>query len=332
MTPRTPELSGYRLHRQRNPPRSAVRPRLADACSELAVEDPPSRLAILITLGTVLVCWSLPLSYRVETLVGKHLASLALIGTFLWALRRDRKRIRERAERIFWRELELVAATFASAVLLFATGTASGHALPLLLGDLVMLVGFSFLILAIERQPHRGGYGRALDLERKTSLLAVSTLVIWLAGYFAVIPRLLLGSTSGSSAMLFGALGSIVLVRLAWLALRVEDPRWHSIYRLFTLMGLAILLLFARHNPAWQGWLGAVVAHTSPLAWLLPSLIATFATRMRTYPFPVVWRPSLPEEEILEESPVGYGSRILLLPMALPVLHFAFHRGAFLDP
>ncbi|MEM9597352.1 MAG: PAS domain-containing protein [Acidobacteriota bacterium] len=231
-------------------------------------------------------------------------------------------------ERGFWDDVTLAAAALAAipAFEILDAVARPRSSLWLLATHLLLIGSYTTLLLAVERQPHRRSLWRPADLERTLSLATVLTLVLGMTVYFS-LPRAL--STRSMESLsppthLYAALALVLAIRLMVLAHRCEDPRWRTLY--FSLGAMAgLLVAFHLSSHVAFARIGAADDHRQP--WAAPLLVALFAFRSRTYPFPGGRRREPgPEDDPLDQSRTSLESLTLVTALAIPAMHLILHR------
>jgi len=195
-------------------------------------------------------------------------AGLAVLALLLVALLRGRRRIVDRQERPFWTELTVAFACWGLAELLrLGIALPASPAVHRLAADAIAALAYAFLLIAVERRPHRRSRWRPTGLETMLTWPAVALFVLGLFLYFVGIPLLVdRGSyVSGApSAGLATVLEAYLTVQLLILAADARQPRWRTIYLLLAVLAGSWLAGDLGRSlgldAAWADWLGGPAA------------------------------------------------------------------------
>ena len=252
------------------------------------------------------------------------------------ALQRGAERIRDRFESRFWRDLQIAALFFAMAVVAGLPSHLPAVPASLWLhapSGCLLFLAYSRLLLATELQPHRDGFWRSEQLERRLSLVTLTTFGVGIFGYFAVIPALISGRAADAGvavAYLFALMAGLLFVRLGLFGYFVKDLRWRSIYRVMAAAALVAGLFHACQALYWTAPDPAPGGVGKAYLWSLSLVLWIFAVRLRHHPFPADWRPVEPDpdeaDDPVAQNQLGLDFRTLLLALGGPMLHLVGYR------
>lgn len=263
---------------------------------------------------------------------------IVLLTTVGSALRVGTARVGDRFEHRFWRDLQ-VAVYFLLGSLVVNLPSFAGAGSPWILfaGRALLFVGYAMMLLASEMQPHREGFWRSEQLERRLSLLTVSLLGLGLFGYFAVAPAAIDGRLENAelpTTFLFTILAGLLCVRFFSLIFATHELKWRSIYRAIALAACCQMVLHGFRSVD----LTNSVATFLSLLTVTASALLVVAVQLRDHPFPSDWKPAHPGQEPVadpvEDSRLGLEFRTLLLALGVPLLHFVGYGswGSYTGP
>ena len=314
---------------------------LTDAILDRLPTDVYLQIATLVWLGAMMTPF-LGLPHSITRIVLGYVFPIVLVITWTVALRTRTGRVGDRFEHRFWLDLEVTSYFLLGSLLIFLPAFAEVGSpwFPLITRGL-LFVAYVMLLLASEMQPHREGFWRSEQIERRLSLLTVGLLGFGLFGYFAVTPALIDGRLQGVApegvlqenatqpiAFLFTILAGLLSIRFFSLSFATEDLKWRSIYRAIAIAASCQMLFHGIRS----------ILPSEPLLTLL-SLFSVTATalliaavQLRDHPFPSDWKPAQPSPEQVadpvEDSRLGLEFRTLLLALGVPLLHFVGY-GSF---
>lgn len=261
-----------------------------------------------------------------------------LMSTTVLALRAQTERIHDRFERRFWHDFEVASIFFALTFLAHFPGFWLDSPVPALASRGLLLIGYAALLLSSEMQPHREGFWRSEQLERRLSVLTVGLLSVGLFGYFGVIP----GSTSGRLddtnppiSLLFVIFTGLLCARFFSLGWATDDLKWRSIYRALAL-ATCFLMTFHGLRIAQHAGVSTLFQAFQPFLWACALALLVIAVRLRHHPFAADWKPTAPDDEPVSDPVVdnrlGLDFRTLVLALSVPLLHFIGYRSGMFSP
>lgn len=234
-------------------------------------------------------------------------------------------------EDAFWRDLVLASWSALAAVVLRRLGAALDWDPATILSRVLLMVCYTLLFIAIERQPHRDSVD-SKRTEMRLTLPTILLLVVGLLFYFVVLPVLTAhGGEITRMSHILTALGILLLLRVGVLASGARSPRWLAVYGVLGLVALSIILLHARQLPAPVEWLGPTGVGTV-LLWLPAVLTAVLVARLRHQTFPADRRGDVDLVTRLSSHPAGLAMRTMFVALAVPVVHFGAYRFGLFDP
>jgi PAS domain S-box-containing protein len=260
-------------------------------------------------------------------------APLLLLPLVLWALRQNLKQVRASVEKGFWKDLSRAALSwFGLAAIDLALWHFSSPPAMILIGEAFRALGYVFLVLALERQPHRQHRWRPVALERRLTWPPVSLAISGLFAYFLLLPAATAtAATAGYASVpgLFLVLDTYLLIRLLLFIRATDSPRWRSLYILIIAAVASLfvhdlldflrldLLRQAPDPDIWSAFRGKL-----PLVWI------ALAARARHHRFPHM---SVPIQAIrLEENLPGPLAYTMFFAVLFPWMHYAgYQRGLF---
>ena len=309
---------------------------LADA----VVDRLPSDGYLQVVVGSLIVAAGVPwlgLPSWALTSVTALLLPAILISATVRALRVGTDRINDRFERRFWRDFEIASAFLAMAfVMSIPELRLDSPAFPLAARGL-LLISYCAMLLASEMQPHREGFWRSEELERRLSILTVGGLGAGLFGYFAVIPALInsrLEETKAPIAFLFTVLTALLSARFATMGLSTDDLKWRSTYRVLA-AATCCLMVFHWLRANEHAGVSSPFRPWQTLLWAAGLGLLITAVRLRHHPFPTDWKPATPDQPTIDpvvENRLGLDFRTLILALAVPLLHFMGYRAGIFSP
>lgn len=240
------------------------------------------------------------------------LGALAL-GALWWKL----DLLRQREERLFWKDL----ATASSALLgVYVLRLPDGPPFLAVAADLFYIAFFVVFVLALERRPHRHHPWRPGSLDRSLSWPALLVFVCGLLSYLVIQPIYFDAyRPQVASTWLALVLDVFLAIRLILAATKSSSIRWQNIY---TVLAMALMLAVGR-----DCWQMVDIETPQELASLkhvvlagVPLLLLLLAARIRLRRFPA---DALIEEERADagiSSPAGQG---MVFALAFPLLHFS---------
>lgn len=309
-----------------------------DAWLSLMLTDASLQGAFLAVAGAALPS-ALPLTEALRSVLLLVLLPLGLALTALIALKTGSERIRDPFEARFWGDLRLAAGFLAAAAVARVLTLDQHFIRPFVPTGLLLFMAYAMVLLASEAQPHREGFWRSEQLERRLSLLTLATFGAGLLVYFVAIPALIGGrlqDAASQATILYAVVAALLTLRFALFARRVDSLRWRTIYQVMAIASLALTLFHTlRAGRLLDG--GAGIHGTEhPWLWSVPLLLWVFAVRLRHYPFPARWQPADPQrepsEDAVEQTRLGLDFRTLTLALGVPAMHFVGYQLDFLAP
>lgn len=243
------------------------------------------------------------------------------------------RRVDSWQERQFWTLIALGFGAWLASYAPYSFATAPTRRLRFDVADeLLYLLFYSCLLLAIDLRPHLSTTSRAADVERwlKSAgaiLLAFAGLVYFVLVPVAWNPRAYLTWTP--SLLLYVALDGFVLLRLTALALRSRSPRWRVLYGGLAMATLLMLGTDVLEYLRWAGILALEDGRPTDLVWTLPLVAFALVARLRELPVPA--RAAVPWLATTEDAPARTGSFLLLCALSAPVVHFTLYGAGLLD-
>ena len=234
----------------------------------------------------------------------------------------------------FWRDLTFASWSALAAVVLRRLGAALEWDVATTLSRVGLMVCYTLIFVAIERQPHRDSVD-SKRTEMRLTLPTILLLVVGLLFYFVVLP--VLGPTHGSGVdlprmdQILTALGLLLLLRVSTLAASARSARWLAVYGVLGVLALSVLLLHARQLPATIQWFGSVGVGAA-MFWLPGLLSAVLLARLRHQTFPADRRGDVDLVTRLSHHPAGLAMRTMFVALAVPVVHFGAYRFHLFDP
>lgn len=235
-------------------------------------------------------------------------------------------------EDAFWRDLGLASWSALVAVVLRRLAAALEWDPATILSRVGLIVCYTLIFVAIERQPHRDSVD-SKRTEMRLTLPTILLLVVGLVFYFVVLPVLSShgGGETARTSQILAALGILLLLRIALLATGVQSARWLAVYGILGFLALSIILLHARQLPMAVQRFGPAGARTV-LLWLPALLFAVLLARLRQQPFPADRRGDVDLVTRLSHHPAGLALRTMFVALAVPIVHFGAYRFGFFDP
>lgn len=305
---------------------------LADAAWMTLVTDRLLQVAVALAVAVVgfLVLPVLTLGQRqtIVAWVGPALFALLIPVAFLHGGTRGRA-----AERGFWRDLTWASWCALASVVLRRIGVALDWPVAGLLAGLGLMISYTLIVVAVERQPQRQT-AESRGLELRLTLPTILLLVVGLLLYFVVIPiaaEASLGMSPQLMVEIFVVLGTLLMLRVGFLAFRSESVRWRSIYLLLALLAAAVVANHGRGQPFFAQAFGAPGVAGRSL-WLIPMLLAVVLARLRHHPFPAEPRAEVDMVTRLGDHPGGLALRTMFIALTVPTLHFGGYRLGLFDP
>lgn len=245
------------------------------------------------------------------------------------------KSVDDDAERRFWRLAAAGVGCQALVALPFAVLNGLGRWTFgwSIYADIVYVVGYAFILLAIETRPHGRTSSLLARRERQLRGLGIVVFLTFVVAYFIVAPAATTVEAyeaGGPSYYLYLVLDTTVVVRLIMSRADAWSVRWTSIYAwlagaaLLTLVGDAIeFLAFASGTTLASGTM-------LDLVWLGSPLLIVIAARLRHQPFAA-------EHRVLNEPSHGgtalrVGHLLLIAAVTLPTLHGIIELSGTMDP
>lgn len=236
-------------------------------------------------------------------------------------------------EDAFWRDLVLAAWSALAAVVLRRLSIALDWDPALIISRLALVVAYTLVVVAVERQPHRDSMD-SRRVEMRLTLPTILLLVVGLIFYFVLLPVLAIhgaGSELSRMSQILTALGILLVVRVGYLAVVTESPRWRTLYGILSLLGASVVLLHGRRLPVVADRLGDP-GMAGALLWLPAMLLAVLLARVRHHNFPADRYSELDLVTRLSDHPAGLAMRTMFVALAVPVIHFGAYRFGLFDP
>lgn len=244
------------------------------------------------------------------------------------------KRLESWQERQFW---TLVGAGFTAWLVsylpyYFLPAGARGLRFELT-GELLYLLFYICLLLALDVRPHLATSSRVGDVERWIKSLGAVLLTFAALVYFVLIPAAFNPSDYGTwvpSLSMYVALDVFVVIRVVALAAHASPGRWRLLY---SALGLATTLMLVVDVFEYLGWAGAlrvVDGHPVDLFWTVPLVAYALAVRLRHHAGAAP--AAVPFLEAFETSPLRTGSFLLTCALSAPAIHLLLYLAGLLDP
>ncbi|MDA8020616.1 MAG: PAS domain S-box protein [Thermoanaerobaculia bacterium] len=250
-----------------------------------------------------------------------------------YALLHGKKRRTRRVEAAFWRDLLLAAWSTIAAVVLRRVSDGLDWDPAMILSRLSLVVTYTLLVIAVERQPHRAS-ADSKSAEMRLTLPTILLLVVGLIFYFVLLPVLAVRDQPLELTLMsqiLTTLGILLLVRVSYFALKTDTPRWRAVYSIVGLLAVSIVLFHGRELPAVARWFGEPGLFDA-LLWLPAMLLAVILVRLKHHSFPVDLMADVDMVTQLSEQPTGVAQRTLFVALAVPVIHFGAYRFNLFDP
>ncbi len=245
-----------------------------------------------------------------------------------------RRRLESWQERQFW---TLVGAAFAawlaSYVPYYVVAAAQRGLWFELTGELLYLLFYICLLLALDVRPHLATSSRIGDAERWLKSLGAVLLTFAALVYFVLIPAAFNPSDYGTwvpSLSLYVALDTFVVIRLAALVARAGPGRWRLLYGALAISTALMLVVDVLEYLGWAGMLRFEDGRPTDLVWTVPIVAFAGAARLRHRAGAAP--PTVPFLEAFEASPLRTGSFLLTCALSVPAVHVAAYLSGLLDP
>jgi signal transduction histidine kinase len=194
-------------------------------------------------------------------------------------------RVRDREERIFWRNLASASAFWlATLVAIALVPAAQWRWIDDVWSDAAYLFFYSPLLFAAECKPYVARPGFRGEIERQLRWVGVTLLVLGWYFYFVVAAAVTdraLFNTMLPSSLLFMTMDGTVVVRFAWRAYSSGSARWRVIYSTMALAGISLFVTDTLDALAALRWFALPNGAKTDFIWAFPPFFLLLAFRLR---------------------------------------------------
>ena len=269
------------------------------------------------------------------TFYSEHVLEAPFMALVLVAVWFQIRRVEDETERRFWKLIGLNAACSlaVSAPYAFLSPIDRWTIGWKIFSDVMYLIGYIFLLLAIETRPHGRFSGNLGGRETQLRTFGVVVFTCFLLGYFVVVPAALSEGgyeTAAPSFYLFLCLDLVILARLLANRSDAWSVRWSWVYTWLTVAVLLMLVGDALEFATYHTALELPPATWLDLLWLTPPALITIAARARHVAFPAELR--VLNEPSLGRGALRVGHGLLIGAVALPAMHSILQMTHQLDP
>lgn len=202
-----------------------------------------------------------------------------------------------------------------------------------LAGELLYLLFYLCLLLALDIRPHLATSSRLGDAERWLKSLGAVLLTFAALVYFVLIPATFNPTDYGTwvpSLSLYVALDAFVVIKLAALVARAGPGRWRLLYGALAISTALMLVVDLLEYLGWAGVLRFVDGRPTDLIWTVPIVAFAGAARLRHHAGAAP--ATVPFLEAFETRPLRTGSFLLTCALSAPGVHFGAYLAGLLDP
>lgn len=254
----------------------------------------------------------------------RRFAELSFLVLAVFALSKDRQRLRDREERRFWRDLQVALCCWLAVAVVYLFFPVRAKPVPVeILAEILYVLYYAFFLLAVERRPDRRSRWRPVNVERALTWPAVLVFILGIYVYFSVIPRA--HRAPDSPIYIYVFLDIYLLAKLLYLQHSAGSVRWKLLYRL--LVVTSAFMLFSDSIELGQD-LGKIPANFGDWPDLLlglPLVVLVLAARARH----LRGATSGSERDFPRLS--GPSGKTMVSALAFPLIHFTCSSLGLLD-